>query len=32
MKTLKNYVRNKAMLEGNMGEGYAIKKALGFCT
>jgi hypothetical protein len=32
LKTLKGHVYNKAKLEGNMVEGYAFEKALGFCT
>ena len=32
MKTLKEFVRNKARPEGGMVEGYAIQETLGFCT
>jgi hypothetical protein len=32
MKTLKDYVRTKARLEGSMAEGYAMDDTLGFCT
>ncbi len=32
MKILKGYVRNKARFEGSMAKGYAIEKALKFCT
>ncbi len=32
MKTLKGYVKNKARPKRSMTEGYAIEKALGFCT
>jgi hypothetical protein len=32
MKTLKNFVRNKARPEGSMAEGYSFKESLEFCT
>ncbi|GJR70495.1 uncharacterized protein Tco_0016560 [Tanacetum coccineum] len=32
MKKLKNYVRNKAKLEGSIAEGYVAEEALTFCS
>jgi hypothetical protein len=31
-RNLKRFVRNKARVEGNMVEGYALEEVLGFCT
>jgi hypothetical protein len=32
MKSLKEYMRTKAQLEGSMAEGYVMDNTLGFCT
>ena len=32
MKTLKDYVRTHAHLEGSIAEGYRMEDTLGFCT